>query len=41
MAINVGGWENFLARVFVLRADFSSFEGGAKQSFFMRIFSYA
>jgi len=32
---------NFLARVFVLRAEFSSFAGGAKQNFLMRIFSYA
>jgi len=33
--------ENFLARVFVLRAEFSSFAGGAKQVLKMRNFSYA
>jgi len=31
--------DNFLALVFVLRVGFSSFAGGAKQNFLMRIFT--
>jgi len=37
--LNYGGRDgNFLAGVFVLRAGFSSFAGGAKQNFLMRMF---